>query len=109
MLYLSIYTFTDLANKVILEFNKFKKENNESLNIKSALAKVLKAEKLKDVFKLYDKRNLVLYLYNIINKDNITPEEKKEIYMFSIAFPDAVLASMFVKVYHDNKILIKKN
>ena len=105
--YLTEYTFNTLSNKVTLEYNKFKKENDEELDIKSALSKVLKAEKLKDIFKLYDKRNLVLYLKKIIDKSDLTPEDKKDIYMFSIAFPDAVLAALFIKVYEDNKILLK--
>lgn len=106
--YLNEYTFTSLGNKVILEYNKYKKENEESLDIKKALNEVLKVEKLKDIFKLYDKRSLVIYLKNIIDKETMSADDKKDIYMFSIAFPDAVLAALFIKNYEENKIMTKK-
>ena len=106
--YLKQYTFSSLSNKVVIESNKFKRENKDvEFDIKKVLQKVLKVEKLNDIFKLYDKRKVVLYIKDLLSKEVLNSDEKKDIYMLSIAFPDTILSAMFLKAYEENKILLK--
>ncbi len=108
--YLRTYTFKMLSDKVIVEANKIKRsDKNLSLDIKKILESVLKVDKMSDVFKMYDKSKLVLFIKSIISKDKITQEDKKDIYMLSIAFPETVLAAIFLKAYEESKLInIKK-
>lgn len=106
--YLKVYSFTGLSNKVVVESNRFNRENEEvDFDIKNLLKKVLKVEKLNDIFKLYDKRKVVLFLKRVMSKELILSSDKKDINMLAIAFPDTVLAAMFLKIYEENNILFR--
>ena len=102
---LNVYSFNEYRKLIIKKYETCKKTNEykKIFDLNDAIKKVLKPDGIKDLVQTYDKDNLVVYIVNLLSKKILNFDDKKEIWVFSVIYPDVVLASIAVSA-----ILTKK-
>ena len=98
---LNVYSFKQLSKLVMKKVNVQKKNNDYKnlFNLKSIIKKMFRVDSIKDITDSYDKKNLVCYVTDLLNKDMLSFDDKKEIWIFSSLMPDVVLSAIFISSY----------
>lgn len=93
---LNVYSFNEYRKLIIKKYETCKKTNEykKIFDLNDAIKKVLKPDGIKDLVQTYDKDNLVVYIVNLLSKKILNFDDKKEIWVFSVIYPDVVLASI---------------
>lgn len=107
---LNVYSFNQMLKKVINKYNSRKKNSDYSaiFNIKKTINNLLKPDGINNIKEAYDKENLVSYITDLLHKDILSFEDKKEIWVFSKIVPDVVLSSIFICSIIDKKKIINR-
>lgn len=107
---LKVYSFKSISKEILKRYI-IKKNNNDYIaifNIKMTINKLLKPDGIKDLKEVYDKENLVCYMVDLLHKDILSFDDKKEIWVFSKIVPDTVLAALFICSIIDRKRIITR-
>ncbi len=104
---LKLYSFNSLTKEVIDNYKKVSSHNEykDILNLKSSINKVLEPNGLKKITDIYDKKNLICYIIELLKNSGLSMKQKREIWAFSIIMPDAVMGAMFISSYLNYKKL----
>ncbi len=104
---ISIYSFKKLSNLVIREYvNNNKNVPRDIFSLKEIISNILKPDGIKDIKNIYDKKNIICYVCNLIDKEVLDSNDKKEIWVISSIMPDVVIGAIFICAYKNNRILI---
>lgn len=105
--YINIYSFKKLSNMVINNYDKNNKNTFDDIfDLKKIISSILKPDGIKNIKNTYDKKNLVCYVCNLIDKKILTSNDKKEIWVISALVPDVVIGSIFISAYKNNRNFI---
>lgn len=99
--HLKVYTFKKLMDKIKEEKENFRIDNKEIRNVKDVIKQLAKTNKIKAKIELLDKRNIVMYINNLLKKDILTTSDKKEIWFIGGVMPDILLSALFISILED--------
>lgn len=99
--YLKVYTFKKLMDKIVEEKENFKIDNKKIKNARDVIKRLAKTNRLKAKLELLDKRNIVMYISNLLKKDILTTSDKKEIWFIGGVMPDVLLSALFISILED--------
>lgn len=96
--YLELYKFRKTRKRLLEKFNYYYKNKNynEISELSKNFKKLLKPDGIKKFKNTYNKKNIVCYIYDKLNTEVIPTDDKKEIWIYSMLFPDAVLAAIII-------------
>lgn len=99
--HLKVYTFKKLMDKIVEEKENFKIDNKKIKNARDVIKRLAKTNRLKAKLELLDKRNIVMYISNLLKKDILTTSDKKEIWFIGGVMPDVLLSALFISILED--------
>lgn len=99
--YLKVYTFKKLMDKIVEEKENFKIDNKKIKNARDVIKRLAKTNRLKAKLELLDKRNIVMYISNLLKKDILITSDKKEIWFIGGVMPDVLLSALFISILED--------
>jgi NTE family protein len=104
---IDIYSFKKLSKLVIDNYNNINSDKYDDIfDLKNIIKNVIKVDGIKDIKNTYDKKNLICYICNLLDKETLEFSDKKEIWVFSILVPEIVIGAIFICAYKNNKKLI---
>lgn len=102
-----IYGFSSFSRNLFKKVEKQKKNNDYKniLNLSKSIMDVFLPGGINNITQTYDKKNLVCFIMDILNKDILPNVDKKKVWAFSVLVPDVVLSAMILNAYKKEKKL----
>ncbi|MDO5556964.1 MAG: patatin-like phospholipase family protein [Clostridia bacterium] len=95
--YLKVYSFKGLTNLIMKEYEKTRKSQKYKDTIKVLeLKEGLSLEELTKVIKGYDLKSIIAYMVDLLQKRELTVNEKNQILTITLAMPNYLCAAIYI-------------
>ncbi len=105
---LKVYSFSNISNNLLKKYYIKRKEKDyvNIFNLRKVINKLLKPDGINNIKDTYEKDNLVCYIVSLLDKYILDFNDKKEIWVFSVLAPDAVLSAIVIYALINKKNFI---
>lgn len=99
--YTKVYGFKELADIVVEKYNESIKteEYKRILSLNKIIETVNSIEKLRNLIKQYDKKNIIAYIVYLLTTEEITQMQKNQILAISMINPEFLCSAVFITAY----------